>query len=571
MSYTVLDFDKHLQTNLEIAGFNHVKPNLDNIIKQVLSDSDFLVSSNNPWQATGILLASLTQKMLENPVDEPHLLRTLILSPTRERASFVRESIKQLLNNIELRYGILVGGSPYPPQIRMLRRAPDILVATPGRMAEHVEANRVNFSGLQTLVLDDLDKALDMGSLSEILLTVDAATSNNCQTIIYASNCNDPDLMTLSKQLLKQQTHIEIIEDCELHEDLQHSVYVVEQDDNKALVLEHLFNDLDPEPIQIICSLAYKNKLQDALDGLGLCYLETDTDHPTGNNLDLFEAEQGADYVVIAGEDLSELEDSPSYARSVFFDLNVDPANYFQRISKHRSPHCQQIISLVTPNEKILRNQIQHMANSYEIEEKFLTQYSVEGHDQYSSPSPESDYHERRNRSSGFIRANTRRNRAQENAQPNKHGNPNNSHYHNNNFTQQPNYQDAQPARLNSHKTPKPRTQKNGHKNNQYKTRGNNPNHGNWSNSGNRNRNQNQNPQYTNYNASYDYQSQQNYFLEPISVNEKSRATIRNNSRSKFTLSEEQRQQLHHDSLNGPRIEGRLTIGKKDGKNSKKK
>lgn len=398
-----------LQKNCQTSGFLNINPELQSIIPHIIARKDLLIGASNPWELAGTLITAQLQQLSETPAKNGTALRTLIITPSRERASFLRECIKQLVSELNIRYGILVGGSPYPPQIRMLRRAPDILVATPGRMAEHVEADRVNFDALEMLVIDDLDKALDMGCLTEILQIVDSAPKDR-QTIITASAFNDLDVHTLASQFQKSDAiTIEVPNQYDQFNHLNHAVFISDAND-KGAALEHLPVNTQFQPTLIVGSQAHKLDLFTALENLGIPYQEC----AQGPNEDT--DAQNTDFQVIANSSSAvQAENSTDVSAILFYDLHLNPENYFQRLKQFGGASCQDVISLMSPSEKILRNQIQQMANGWLLEEKFLAQPKSRQNNSATAPNnaantaPNDDA---RSRSSGFMRSNTRRSQA---------------------------------------------------------------------------------------------------------------------------------------------------------------
>ncbi|PCI43084.1 MAG: hypothetical protein COB51_12025 [Moraxellaceae bacterium] len=451
-----------LQKNCQTSGFLNINPELQSIIPHIIARKDLLIGASNPWELAGALVTAQLQQLSETPEKNGNALRTLIITPSRERASFLRECIKQLVSELNIRYGILVGGSPYPPQIRMLRRAPDILVATPGRMAEHVEADRVNFDALEMLVIDDLDKALDMGCLTEILQIVDSAPKDR-QTIITASAFNDLDVHTLASQFQKNDAiTIEASNQYDQFNHLNHAVFISDAND-KGAALEHLPVNTQFQPTLIVGSQAHKLDLFTALENLGIPYQECAQENPSEDtdrqdtdiqNTDL----QNTDFQVIANSSsAAQAENSTDVSAILFYDLHPNPENYFQRLKQFSSASCQEVISLMSPSEKILRNQIQQMAGGWLLEEKFLAQPKSRQNNSVPSANttPNDDA---RSRSSGFMRSNTRRSQASQSKTTKQRSGPRQSNHESQaEQTASSNaHQANQDNSLQTHHTPKP-------------------------------------------------------------------------------------------------------------------
>ncbi|WP_455380319.1 DEAD/DEAH box helicase, partial [Acidihalobacter prosperus] len=161
------------------------------LVSSILTGQDVMViSSPGSGGTTGYLLGMM-QHLLDEPPSEGRGPRALVLAPTRDQAMQVGRMIKQLGRNTRLRFGTVVGGRPYPTQHQLLRRPLDILVATPGRLMDHMHRGRVPFERLRFLLLDKANQMLDMGLGSEIYNIVNNVSDNLDQTVILSDAPND--------------------------------------------------------------------------------------------------------------------------------------------------------------------------------------------------------------------------------------------------------------------------------------------------------------------------------------------------------------------------------------------
>jgi ATP-dependent RNA helicase RhlE len=135
-------------------------------------------------------------------------LRALILTPTRELALQVAESVKVYGRHTPLRSAVIYGGVGYGPQEDALRRGVDILVATPGRLLDHMGRGNVNFKNLQVLILDEADRMLDMGFIRDVRRIVGALPSRR-QTMLFSATMPE-EIRRLSREILRNPVNVEV-------------------------------------------------------------------------------------------------------------------------------------------------------------------------------------------------------------------------------------------------------------------------------------------------------------------------------------------------------------------------
>lgn len=176
---------------VEELGLTTPREMQSQLISSILTGRDVMViSSPGSGGTTGYLLGMM-QHLLDEPPSDGRGPRALVLAPTRDQAMQVGRIIKQLGHNTRLRFGTVVGGRPYPTQHQLLRRPLDILVATPGRLMDHMHRGRVPFERLRFLLLDKANQMLDMGLGSEIYNIVNNVGDNLEQTVILSDAAND--------------------------------------------------------------------------------------------------------------------------------------------------------------------------------------------------------------------------------------------------------------------------------------------------------------------------------------------------------------------------------------------
>ncbi|WP_027814855.1 DEAD/DEAH box helicase [Paraburkholderia bannensis] len=175
----------------------------------------------------------------QQPVARPGLL---VLTPTRELAMQVTTAAANYGKHLRrLRTVSILGGVAYGQQLMLLAKNPEILVATPGRLLDHLERGRIDLSELKMLVLDEADRMLDMGFIDDID-TIVAATPETRQTMLFSATL-DGKIAAVTGRLLKDPERIEIVRKVEAASNIAQTVHYVDDRDHKDRLLDHLLRD----------------------------------------------------------------------------------------------------------------------------------------------------------------------------------------------------------------------------------------------------------------------------------------------------------------------------------------
>ncbi|MFA5530790.1 MAG: DEAD/DEAH box helicase, partial [Thiohalomonadaceae bacterium] len=168
MSFSSLNLGAPLLRAIENLGFSEPTEIQRQAIPVLMTGRDLMASAQTGTGKTAAFVLPALQRLLA-PSDARGIgPRILVLTPTRELATQVEENVRELGRFSRPVTTSVVGGVPYPPQIRVLSRPVDILVATPGRLMDHMERGRIDFGRLELLVLDEADRMLDMGFLDDV-------------------------------------------------------------------------------------------------------------------------------------------------------------------------------------------------------------------------------------------------------------------------------------------------------------------------------------------------------------------------------------------------------------------
>ncbi len=194
---------------LAAAGYTQPTPIQQQAIPQIMAGGDVMAAAQTGTGKTaGFTLPVLHRLAQQGPSKRPGRPRCLILTPTRELAAQVEESVRTYGKGLPLRTLVMFGGVNINPQITALRQPVDILVATPGRLLDHASQKTIDLSGVEILVLDEADRMLDMGFIRDIKRVL-ALLPRERQNLLFSATFSD-EIRTLAQGLLRDPKLIEV-------------------------------------------------------------------------------------------------------------------------------------------------------------------------------------------------------------------------------------------------------------------------------------------------------------------------------------------------------------------------
>ena len=241
MSFQNLNLDPILLRGVEACGFTEPSEIQRQAIPHALAGRDLLASAQTGTGKTAAFVLPALQRLLKPGGRGGHGPRVLILTPTRELAGQITDGIRQLGKFTRLRSGSVVGGEAYPPQQRLLRSPLDLLVATPGRLLDHMNSGRVDYSRLELLVLDEADRMLDMGFLEDVE-RIAAATPAGRQTLLFSATL-EGNIQRVAAKLLRDPERIQVAGVREQHASITQLVHQTDSHRHKSALLEHILRD----------------------------------------------------------------------------------------------------------------------------------------------------------------------------------------------------------------------------------------------------------------------------------------------------------------------------------------
>ncbi len=208
MSFDTLGLSAELLRAVADQGYSEPTPVQRQAIPVILEGRDILAGAQTGTGKTAGFTLPLLQRLNTQPGQGRRPVRALIMTPTRELAAQVAESVNTYGRHLSLTSAVIFGGVKINPQIQQLRRGVDILVATPGRLLDHVSQKTLDLYAVETLVLDEADRMLDMGFLPDIRRIL-ALLPKQRQNLLFSATYSD-DIRKLADKLLDAPVQIEV-------------------------------------------------------------------------------------------------------------------------------------------------------------------------------------------------------------------------------------------------------------------------------------------------------------------------------------------------------------------------
>lgn len=334
MSFESLNLDNALLRAIEESGYTTPTAIQAQAIPVVTAGHDLMASAQT---GTGKTAAFMLPAL--NLLATPHELksrgpRILVLVPTRELATQVNEAARKYGKFIRARTVSIVGGMPYPLQNKLLSQPLDILVATPGRLLDHMERGRIDLSRLQMLVLDEADRMLDMGFLPDVERICEQLSAER-QTLLFSATL-DGDIARIARQILKNPKTIQVATQKEKHANIEQRLHYVDDMTHKNKLLEHLL--IAPEVNQVIIFTSTKRHCDVLAEDLYAAGHKTAALHGDmtqgARNRTLTKLRQGDVKVLVATDVAARGIDVAGITHVINYDLPKFAEDYVHRIGR---------------------------------------------------------------------------------------------------------------------------------------------------------------------------------------------------------------------------------------------
>ncbi|MBD1804552.1 DEAD/DEAH box helicase [Microcoleus sp. FACHB-SPT15] len=364
MTFRNLGLSTDLLRAVADSGYTEPTPIQQQAIPAILQGQDVFASAQTGTGKTaGFTLPLLQLLGTTNPNKVHRTPRALILTPTRELADQVNDSVKTYGKYLSLRSAVVYGGVGIGPQIQMLRRGIDILVATPGRLLDHLGQKTVDLSQIEILVLDECDRMLDMGFIHDIRKIL-AKLPPSRQTLMFSATFSK-EIQQLANTLLKSPTQIEVARRNTAAEQVEQVVHPVDRDHKREL-LSYMIGFHNWKQVLVFTRTKHgANRLAEQLakDGLKTAAIHGNKSQAARTRA-LQDFKQGKVRVLVATDVASRGLDIDQLPHVVNFELPNVPEDYVHRIGRTgRAGNEGRAVSLVCSDEYPLLKDIERLLN----------------------------------------------------------------------------------------------------------------------------------------------------------------------------------------------------------------
>ena len=373
MLFNQLGLSAELLRAIDDKGYAQATPIQQQAIPLILEGKDVLAGAQTGTGKTAGFTLPLLQ-LLQNSPSGTRGIRVLILTPTRELAAQVGESVRVYGRHLPFRVAEIYGGVSINPQIAKLRKGVDVVVATPGRLLDHVQQRTIDLSGIEILVLDEADRMLDMGFIRDIRKIFQVMPKQRQNLLFSATFSNE--IRRLAADLLNAPTEIQVARRNAPVEGVKQLVHPVDRGRKREL-LSHRIGAENWQQVLVFTRTKHgANRLATQLSADGLVSAAIHGNKSQGaRTRALKDFKSGAVRVLVATDLAARGLDIDRLPHVVNYELPNVPEDYVHRIGRTaRAGQEGHAVSLVCVDEQGLLRGIERLLK-FEIEKQILPGY----------------------------------------------------------------------------------------------------------------------------------------------------------------------------------------------------
>ena len=348
-SFDSFDLHRDLMRGVDDLGFETPTPIQGLAIPPLLQDRDVLAAAATGSGKTAAFGLPILHRLLGKPRGTT---RALVLAPTRELAAQIAEHLNDLSRHTHLTAAAVFGGVGHAPQERAFRRGVDVLVATPGRLLDHMQNPYARMRGLEVLVLDEADRMLDMGFLPDVRRILSQIPKPQ-QTMLFSATMPMP-IVKLSREMLHNPAALNIDRKSEPAKGITHQVYPVPAKLKSALLVELLASTTYESVLAFTRTKHRANRLAELLEKRGVSCTRIHGNRSQTRRTEALKGFKNGRYRVMVATDIAARGiDVSELALVVNFDVPHIPDDYIHRVGRTaRADATGVAITLVSPEEE---------------------------------------------------------------------------------------------------------------------------------------------------------------------------------------------------------------------------
>ncbi|MCG9629687.1 DEAD/DEAH box helicase [Vibrio sp. Isolate30] len=354
MHFKDLGLDNRLLKNLKHYDFKKATEIQSKAIPVAIAGKDLLASSKTGSGKTLAFVLPMIHKALKTKAFSARDPRGVILAPTRELAKQVYGELRSMLGGLSYEATLILGGENFNDQVKALRKYPRFIVATPGRLADHLEHRSLFLDGVETLILDEADRMLDLGFAPELRRIANAAKHRRRQTLMFSATLDHAEVNDIANEMLDAPKRIAIGVSNEQHLDITQKFYLCDHLDHKEAILDRVLEEAEYRQVMIFTATrADTDRLTEKLNEKKLKAVALSGNlNQTQRNAIMSQFERAVYKILVTTDVASRGIDIPNVSHVINFDMPKHTEEYVHRVGRTgRAGNKGDAISLVGPKD----------------------------------------------------------------------------------------------------------------------------------------------------------------------------------------------------------------------------
>ncbi|KAA8681152.1 DEAD/DEAH box helicase [Vibrio gigantis] len=354
MHFKDLGLDNRLLKNLKHYDFKKATEIQSKAIPVAIAGKDLLASSKTGSGKTLAFVLPMIHKALKTKAFSAKDPRGVILAPTRELAKQVYGELRSMLGGLSYEATLILGGENFNDQVKALRKYPRFIVATPGRLADHLEHRSLFLDGVETLILDEADRMLDLGFAPELRRIANAAKHRRRQTLMFSATLDHAEVNDIANEMLDAPKRISVGVSNEQHLDITQKFYLCDHLDHKEALLDRVLEEAEYRQVMIFTATrADTDRLTDKLNEKKLKAVALSGNlNQTQRNAIMSQFERAVYKILVTTDVASRGIDIPNVSHVINFDMPKHTEEYVHRVGRTgRAGNKGDAISLVGPKD----------------------------------------------------------------------------------------------------------------------------------------------------------------------------------------------------------------------------
>ena len=349
MPFSTFALHPDLLRGIKELGFHRPTPIQEQAISPAAAGKDLLACAMTGSGKTAAFLLPILHRVMPRPRGTT---RALVLTPTRELAAQIQAHLEELAVHTPVTGAAVFGGVGMGPQEHALRSGVDVIIATPGRLLDHLRFPYARFSGLEVLVLDEADRMLDMGFLPDIRRVLRQLPAKR-QTLFFSATM-PREIATLAREMLKDPVTINLERKSAPAIGITQAVYPVGRELKAALLAELLKRDIIADAIVFTRTKHRANRLADYLERQGISTAKIHGNRSQSQRTAALQGfKAGETRILVATDIVARGIDVEELGHVINFDVPQDPDAYIHRVGRTaRAEMTGDAFTLVSPDEE---------------------------------------------------------------------------------------------------------------------------------------------------------------------------------------------------------------------------